>query len=87
MLVPVHGKAFFYEPNRAHVCVPGCIAPAAFHVGRETNLSELLYCCQSSGKAHVCTPENCSATNHGIDGIIVCRLTGKCIGDFKLSAC
>jgi hypothetical protein len=86
MLDPVDGKAFFYEPNRAHVCIPGCIAPATFHVGRERDLSGSLYCCRSSGKAHVCTPESCSAINHDLDGHIVCRLTGKCIGNSKLSA-
>lgn len=88
VIVPVYGKAFFFEPGRAHICIglSQCIAPAVFHSGRVTVLSQLLYYCKDSGKAHICTPSACDSVNHDNEGSIVCRLTGKCLGKSKLSA-
>jgi hypothetical protein len=85
-LVPVYGKAYFYEKGRVHICIPACIAPAHFHTGRSSSLSQLLYCCKDSGKAHVCTVSACDSVKHEIAGNIVCRLTGKCLGNSRFSA-
>ena len=81
----VHGKAYFFRKDRVHVCIPGCRAPHTFHRGHVQDLTGLLWVCQSSGKAHICTPEACDHVHHEVDGSVVCKLTGKCLLDASLS--
>lgn len=80
-LSEVFGDAFHFAPGHAHVCLVGCTAPRAYHVGRKVPLSGTLYVCDTSGKAHFCSPEACDADHaQELEGT-VCRLTGKLLHD------
>ena len=88
-LQAVPGKAYHFMTGRVHVClcVPGynCKAPKIFHKGAVTNLFDMLYCCEASGKSHICTPEDCDAPHDTLEAYVVCRLTGKALQPAKLS--
>lgn len=86
---PIHGTAYFFAKGKVHVCLQHqghvCQAPTDMHTGHQMQLPNLLFCCVQSGKAHVCTPDDCDAPQQNHDGTVVCQLTGKVLGAAKLS--
>lgn len=82
-IVPVNGNVYCLPNHRAHVCLEmkghQCPAPAKFHVGASRPLQNLLFCCEASGKSHVCTPELCTAPQENRDGQVYCQLSGKAL--------
>lgn len=85
VLRPVRCTVYFFDRCRAHACVPGCTASPHFHRGSTRDMSNLVYMCDTSGKAHICTPESCDAPKIEQEGQFTCALTGNCVGTPKLS--
>lgn len=88
-LVPVNAVVYQFQKNAVHVCLRHqgykCLAPANLHTGKEMAITDTLFVCPTSGKAHVCTQESCEAEKQARDGLMVCKLTGKVLGQDKLS--